>query len=185
MPNESHIGRRFKIYLDSKGLSGNEAGRLIGASGAQISNILKGENFSIKILTNIFNAFPDLNPSWLIEEQGQMLREKWSPKWSPEWSPNDKNEEKKEGNSKSGHIENQDKKKPPDWGSRISIDPELLKEPGLAYNIKTSCQTCHANERVIAALQAHINTLERELHRQQAINDELQGRDDGKKRKVG
>jgi hypothetical protein len=47
------------------------------------------------------------------------------------------------------------------------------------------CNLCQEKDKVIAAMQAHLDTLQRELVYQKAINDEHAGHTHGQKRKVG
>ena len=68
------LGSRFSSYLNTRRIGVNQAGRDLGLSGAQISNITKGKNFSIKILFKIINKYTDLRLEWLLLGEGDMLR---------------------------------------------------------------------------------------------------------------
>ena len=67
------LGERFGYYLKYSKIGINQAGRELGVSGAQVSNITKGKNFSVSILLKIFNTYSDLCLDWLVLGEGQML----------------------------------------------------------------------------------------------------------------
>ena len=67
------LGGRFSEYLSYSKIGINQAGRDLGISGAQISNITKGKNFSVNILFKIINTYSDLCLEWLLLGEGAML----------------------------------------------------------------------------------------------------------------
>lgn len=67
------LGDRFGNYLSYRKIGINQAGRDLGVSGAQISNITKGKNFSVNILYKIINTYSDLCLEWLLLGEGNML----------------------------------------------------------------------------------------------------------------
>lgn len=67
------LGNRFGNYLSYRKIGINQAGRDLGVSGAQISNITKGKNFSVNILYKIVNTYSDLCLEWLLLGEGNML----------------------------------------------------------------------------------------------------------------
>ena len=69
------LGGRFGDYLSYHSIGINQAGRDLGISGAQISNITKGKNFSVSILFKIINTYSDLCLEWLLLGEGTMLYE--------------------------------------------------------------------------------------------------------------
>ncbi len=73
MPTLAAIGKRFKAYLDHKEIGINQAGRDIGTSGAQISNIINGKKWGTDKLLSIINAYQDLSVEYLLLGKGEML----------------------------------------------------------------------------------------------------------------
>lgn len=71
--NLNELGARLRIYVDFKRLGTNELGRMIGSSGALVSNILNGKNFGMSKFMAIGKACPDLNLCWLLTGKGEML----------------------------------------------------------------------------------------------------------------
>lgn len=67
------IGSRLGQYLETKRIGTNQLGRMIGSSGALVSNILHGKNFGISKLLAIGKACQDLNQCWLLTGQGEMI----------------------------------------------------------------------------------------------------------------
>lgn len=67
------LGVRLKQYMDSKRIGTNQLGRMIGSSGALVSNILNGKNFGMSKFLAIGTACPDLNLCWLLTGKGKML----------------------------------------------------------------------------------------------------------------
>lgn len=68
------VKERLIYYLDSKGVNKSEFGRRIGVSNAFVTSIRK--SIQPDKLLAIQNAFPDLNTSWLLTGEGEMLKEK-------------------------------------------------------------------------------------------------------------
>lgn len=63
-----------------------------------------------------------------------------------------------------------------------------VKEPRAPYIVASACPLCPEKEKVIAAQQQHIDTLQRELHHCKVIYDQERGKGhhhDGQKRKAG
>lgn len=71
--NLNELGTRLRTYVDFKRLGTNELGRMIGSSGALVSNILNGKNFGMSKFMAIGKACPDLNLCWLLTGKGEML----------------------------------------------------------------------------------------------------------------
>lgn len=67
------LGTRLREYIGWKRLGTNELGRMIGSSGALVSNILNGKNFGMNKFLAIGKACPDLNLCWLLTGEGKML----------------------------------------------------------------------------------------------------------------
>lgn len=67
------LGTRLRQYIDFKRIGTNELGRMIGSSGALVSNVLKGKNFGMSKFLAIGTACPDLNLCWLLTGKGKML----------------------------------------------------------------------------------------------------------------
>lgn len=70
-----YLGSRLKQYMDHKRIGTNQLGRMIGSSGALVSNILNGKNFGMSKFLAIGAACPDLNLCWLISDKDKMLLE--------------------------------------------------------------------------------------------------------------
>ena len=70
----TYIGERFGEYLDYKEVSMSSAARITNTSPTQISNIIKGKKYGTDKLIAILDGFRDLNPMWLLFEEGEMLR---------------------------------------------------------------------------------------------------------------
>lgn len=73
MENFNEVGKRFSKYLSYKDLGVNQAAKLLGFSGSQISNVKNGKVFGSDKLHNILNVFDDLNPTWLLLGRGDMI----------------------------------------------------------------------------------------------------------------
>lgn len=66
-----NIKKRLLKYIDYKGISRREFCRIIGVSPTFLAN--DSEIGSNKLI-NIFSSYPDLSMSWLIMEDGEMLK---------------------------------------------------------------------------------------------------------------
>lgn len=68
------IGERIRIYRKSKGLTMAQFGEKLSVSGSAVSLIELGNTYpSDRIVKNILDAFPDLNPDWLANGEGEMI----------------------------------------------------------------------------------------------------------------
>lgn len=67
------LKERLVAYLEHKGINKSEFGRMIGVSNAYISSIRK--SIQPDKVEKIAAAFPDLNVSWLVTGEGDMLNE--------------------------------------------------------------------------------------------------------------
>ncbi|MFA5620838.1 MAG: hypothetical protein WDA08_11090 [Weeksellaceae bacterium] len=69
------ITERLQKYMDYKGLNPNritnEAGLSVGSIGRSIN---KNSGLSSSTIEKILKAYPDLNPEWLILEEGDMIK---------------------------------------------------------------------------------------------------------------
>jgi len=63
---------RLTAYLKYKGVNNSEFGRIVGVSNAYISSIRK--SIQPDKMSKISENFPDLNMSWLMTGEGEMLR---------------------------------------------------------------------------------------------------------------
>ena len=68
---ETSVKERLVIYLKHKGIGQNRFESLAGLSNGYISNLRHAPG--IGILTKILNAAPDLNRTWLLAGEGEML----------------------------------------------------------------------------------------------------------------
>ena len=67
------VKERLIYYLDSKGVNKSEFGRRIGVSNAFVTSIRK--SIQPDKISAIQKTFPDLNTSWLLTGEGEMLKE--------------------------------------------------------------------------------------------------------------
>lgn len=67
------VKERLVAFLEYKGINKSEFGRMIGVSNAYISSIRK--SIQPDKVERIAAAFPDLNVSWLVTGEGDMLNE--------------------------------------------------------------------------------------------------------------
>lgn len=69
------ITERLEVYMIHKGLNANrmttEAGLSIGLIGRAIKN---NTTLNSETIEKILHAYPDLNPEWLLLEQGDMIK---------------------------------------------------------------------------------------------------------------
>ena len=71
--NNYNMEKRFKKWMDSKGISAIKLAANINVSRAAISHILSGRNKpSIDILNKILKEYSEFNLNWLISGVGQM-----------------------------------------------------------------------------------------------------------------
>lgn len=69
------ILERIKDFIDTKGISVSAFERSIGMSNASFGKSLKnGGAIGTDKLENILNAYPEINPNWLITGNGSMLK---------------------------------------------------------------------------------------------------------------
>ena len=70
------IGKRLAYFINKIGMSKGQFADRIGFVQSNLSHYLQGNrSFSSKLLENIYNQFPNLNPEWLEQGTGQMLRQ--------------------------------------------------------------------------------------------------------------
>lgn len=62
----SDLGKRFAKYLKDNGIGINKAGKIVGETGGQISNICNGKVFGADKMFNILNTFEDLDANYLF-----------------------------------------------------------------------------------------------------------------------
>lgn len=67
--------QRIKKYIDYKGLSNRAFEASVEISHGLIAkNIKVGSDLSAGVVINILKKYPEINPSWLLLGEGQMLR---------------------------------------------------------------------------------------------------------------
>jgi len=68
--------KRIKQYLIHKGISISAFERSIGMSNASFGKSLKNNrSIGVDKLENILRIYPDINPTWILTGEGNMLRE--------------------------------------------------------------------------------------------------------------
>jgi phage repressor protein C with HTH and peptisase S24 domain len=69
------INERFGLILKNKGMSIKEASVLMGVTEAYIRKLLRpNQSFGIEPTKCILNSFPDVNPTWLLIGEGEILK---------------------------------------------------------------------------------------------------------------
>lgn len=71
----SNIKERVLLIAESKGISKTEFFKELGLSYANFKGIQKQSALSSDAIDIILSKHPDINPSWLIIEEGDMYRE--------------------------------------------------------------------------------------------------------------
>lgn len=70
------VNERLQFWLKSQRISQTELAKNIGVTPAAINNIIHGRsNPTALLLKQLHQAYPNLNQDWLLNGQGQMLRE--------------------------------------------------------------------------------------------------------------
>ncbi len=66
---------RLREYIDFKGLKVSSVEKATGFSnGALASQLRNNKTIGVDKLENILNTYPDVNPTWLLTGQGEMLK---------------------------------------------------------------------------------------------------------------
>lgn len=74
------INERFAEILKVKNISVKEAAQLLGKSEGYVRKLMIPEqSFGIEPVKTILNSIEDINPDWLLNEKGDMLRESHLP----------------------------------------------------------------------------------------------------------
>lgn len=74
------INERFAEILKSKSISVKEASSIMGMSDGYVRKLMiPNQSFGIEPLKAILNSMEDINPDWLLNEKGNMFREKHLP----------------------------------------------------------------------------------------------------------
>lgn len=69
------VNNRIMLIMNEKKLNKNSFSKLLGVSQPSISKIEREINApSFKLLFGILEAFPDIDPSWLMTGRGEMYR---------------------------------------------------------------------------------------------------------------
>lgn len=73
--NKELLRQNFLKYLQLKGVNQAKAAKEIDIPASYLSDILnqRGKNFTEKILIKVAEAFPDLNLTWMLSGEGNML----------------------------------------------------------------------------------------------------------------
>lgn len=71
---ETTVNQRLKIYFTSQNMTNaSSIARTVNTTPQTISNLLAGETSPrVELVEAICNAYPDLNPTWLITGHGEM-----------------------------------------------------------------------------------------------------------------
>lgn len=71
--------QRIKQFTDFKGITNQAFEKSVGFSnGAFASQLKNNRTIGIDKLENILRAYPDVNPSWLLTGEGEMLKKRES-----------------------------------------------------------------------------------------------------------
>lgn len=74
---ENSIGERLNAYMAVNKISQNALAEILSTSQSAVSSMCNGKrNISKYTIYKLTNAFPDLNPEWLLTGEGEMLKEK-------------------------------------------------------------------------------------------------------------
>lgn len=123
------LGERLRAYLKHKGIGVNQAARLVGTSGSQISNILHGKVFGTDKLYSILNTFNDLNIEWLLEGKGEMHVPQNVPSHVPPLQKNPL-----ESYTKTGYINKvEEGRKPYPMKEAVMVTVDNLGHDNIAY----------------------------------------------------
>jgi transcriptional regulator with XRE-family HTH domain len=76
MENFTKISERIKQFIDYKKLTINKFSDAVGTSNSYFNKLIKnGTTIGSDKIENILNAFPEINPIWLVLGQGDMIKE--------------------------------------------------------------------------------------------------------------
>ena len=67
------MAERLRSFIENTGLKDGEFGRKFSALPQEISNWTHGKKISIGKMSNMFEAYPELNAHWIITGEGNML----------------------------------------------------------------------------------------------------------------
>lgn len=74
---ETTIADRFKILIKELRMSNNSFAISIGKNSQTINYIVEGKSKpSYDVLDAIFSKYPDINPTWLMRGEGDIIRKK-------------------------------------------------------------------------------------------------------------
>jgi transcriptional regulator with XRE-family HTH domain len=68
------VGKRIESYMKLKGIGINQLGRLTNTSGSQVLNMINGKKYGLDKIYILLKVLPDLNYSWLLFGEGEMLK---------------------------------------------------------------------------------------------------------------
>jgi len=69
------IRLRIEQLMRAQGLSAKEMAERLGINASTLSNILGERNKpSLEVIHSLLKQFPQVNPDWLLYNQGEMLR---------------------------------------------------------------------------------------------------------------
>ena len=78
------MNTRIQLFLDYKKISHAEFANSIGVQRSNITHVIQGRNKpGFQFLTNMLNAFPEINARWLLTGKGEMLEEGFEPNIEP------------------------------------------------------------------------------------------------------
>ena len=104
MENITKISDRIKQFIDYKKLTINKFSDAVGTSNSYFNKLIKNEtNIGSDKIENILQAFPEINPIWLVTGKGKMILSDME-KVSPPKSSNITNDSEDKNRSKSYEI---------------------------------------------------------------------------------
>lgn len=101
MENITKISDRIRQFIDFKKLTINKFSESVGTSKSYFNKLIKNEtNIGSDKIENILQAYPEINPIWLVTGQGKMILSDME-KVSPQKSSNITNDTEDKNRSKS------------------------------------------------------------------------------------
>ena len=69
----SEIGKRLDTLMRKKGMNLQGFTKAIESNHTTVSNMMAGNNYSLASLEQVFIAFPDVDPQWILTGEGERV----------------------------------------------------------------------------------------------------------------